>query len=198
MSGKQLDFRIQSADGAKTATVEGIPADLWQRFTERANEIMPEKAPSGWASVLAEVIADIGGGGQTHTLIMTDIPAEAVVALDELAADVDMSADGLIAQLYRYAQGDSLHLVRMLDGGDPSHLLMLYGIPQRHWDAWRTFSRSVDQTPESMFGLLLQLVEQGAATVTRNEHGRKPTATVAANGDGPRARRTKQPAAGPD
>lgn len=177
MCAKQVDLWIKGSGGrsAGTASLDGIPDDLWGRFVERANEIMPEKAPDAWASMLSEVVASVGGGGKTHTLILTDIPLDAVQALDGLASEVDESADGLVAQLYRYAQGDSLHLVRVRDEQhQPSHLLYLYGIPQRHWDAWGKFAETVDQTPESMFGLLLQLVEQGSVVTTRTQDGTPP------------------------
>ncbi len=192
---RQLDFVVRADAGAagNVATVDGIPADLWQRFMERANESMPEKAPDAWASVLSEVVASVGGGGQTHTLIMTDIPLDAAGALDELAAEVDESADGLVAQLYRYAQAGALHLVRMHDEQrQPSHVLMLCDIPERHWLAWGAFAKIVDQTPESLFGLLLQLIEQGQVKVTRTENGR-----VTAHGDGPGPGRQEQHAADP-
>lgn len=177
MSGKRIDFDIRAngGRGAGTASLDGIPDDLWQRFTERANEIMPEKAPDAWAAVLSEVVASVGGGGQTHTLIMTDIPLDAVEALDGIAGEVQEKSDSLIAQMYRYAQAGALHLVRMHDDQrQPAHLLMLYGIPQRHWDAWVKIASAVDETPESMFGLLLQLAEQGAVTTTRTQDGTPP------------------------
>lgn len=196
MSAKQVDLRISAAGGhgPGTATVDGIPADLWARFVERATEIMPEKGADAWASVLSEVVASMGGGGSTHTLIMTDIPNSAADALDAVAAEVDESPDGLIAQLYRYADAGALHLVRMHDDlkQQPSHLVVLYGVPQRHWDAWAKLAAMVDETPESLFGLLLQLIEQGQVKVTRTENGR-----VTAHGDGPGPGRQEQHAADP-
>lgn len=193
MSAKQVDLRISAAGGhgPGTATVDGIPADLWARFVERATEIMPEKGADAWASVLSEVVASTGGGGSTHTLIMTDIPNSAADALDAVAAEVDESPDGLIAQLYRYADAGALHLVRMHDDlKQPSHLVVLYGVPQRHWDAWAKLAAMVDETPESLFGLLVQLAEQGKVKANKETNG-----ATSPNGDGARAGRTKQHAA---
>lgn len=164
-----FSFVASGGKGKGSATVDGIPADLWERFVERAAEIMPERGENAWAAVLSEVIANIGGGGNTHTLILTDIPVEAVNALNETATSVDETADSLIAKLYLFAQGNSLHIVKMLDNQrQPAHLMMLYGIPQRHWDAWAKLATVAQETPESMFGLLLQLVESGNAVITKN------------------------------
>ena len=194
MSAKQVDLRISAAGGhgSGTATVDGIPADLWARFVERATETMPEKGADAWASVLSEVVASMGGGGSTHTLIMTDIPNSAADALDAIAAEVDESPDGLIAQLYRYADAGALHLVRMHDDlkQQPSHLVVLYGVPQRHWDAWAKLAAMVDETPESLFGLLVQLAEQGKVKANKEVDGTTPP-----NGDRPRSGRAKQRAA---
>lgn len=190
-ANKQIDFLIKAtgATGAGVATVDGIPADLWMRFVERAAEIMPERKGDAWAAVLSEVIANIGGGGNTHTLILTDIPLDAVKALEEVATDVGESADSLVAKLYMFAQGKSLHIVKMIDEQrQPAHLMMLYGIPKRHWEAWEQLAQIADETAESMFGRLLQLVEEGKAQVTKNDTANSTTS----DGDRTRVRRTEQ------
>lgn len=192
MSGKQVDFEIKAAGGKiGTASLSGIPDDLWARFVDYANEVMPEKAPDAWASVLSEVVASMGGGGTSHTLIMTDIPLDAADALEGVAAEVDETSDGLIAQMYRYAQAGAFHVVRMHDEQkQASHLVMLHGIPVRHWEAWAKLAAVVDQTPESLFGLLLQMAEKGEVKVDKTEHGTPPP-----NSYGTRVGRQAKPAA---
>ena len=176
-----FSFVATGGKGKGSATVDGIPDDLWARFVERAAEIMPERGNDAWAAVLSEVIANVGGGGQTHTLILTDIPMAAVDALNETAASVEETADSLVAKMYLFASGNALHVVKMIDEQrQPSHLMMLYGIPQRHWDAWTKLAAMAKETPESMFGLLLQLVENGNAVIT--EHGEPKTTSQNSNG----------------
>lgn len=193
MSVKQLDFVVRGDDTSTLATVDGIPTDLWERFVAEAQIIMPEKGRDAWAAVLSEVIANIGGGGKTHTLIMTDIPLEAVEAFDDLAAQIDETPDGLVAQMYRYALARSLHLVKFVDDPGPGHVLMLYNIPHNTWEAWGAFAAQADQTAESMFGTLLQVTAQGGMKVTRRGgNGNKFVTPAAQVGAGARARRARQ------
>lgn len=172
MCAKQLDFRVVAQNGGKAgiASVDGIPDELWMRFVKNANEIMPEKGSDAWAALLSEVIANVGGGGETHTLIMTDIPLDAVDGLDAVAKQVSETADSLIALLYRYASEDALHLVSIQNQSkEPVRALVMLGIPATSWAAWSDIARKAQQTPEGLFGLLMQVAGTGGITITANE-----------------------------
>lgn len=182
MSKRDLDFEFTATDdqaGGK-ALLSGIPAPLWTRFVSRAQGLMPEKGAAAWSAILAEVIASVGGGGQTYTLILTDIPNAAREALDATTQAVASSSERMIAQFYQHAEAGRLHLLRIQElDAQPTRMLLVSGIPQVAWDAWAQVAEKVDEQPETLFGMLLQ----AAANGTLRTNKQVDYASTATNGD---------------
>ncbi len=110
-------LRIVVDENEDGGTVEGIPAEAWNRFRDAAKRQFPDAGDDAWARFLSEVImAGAGGDDNFVTYFMTSVPIEYARALHEELNHVQFSWDKFHAYLLHSAvkQGN-FRMVRFHD-----------------------------------------------------------------------------------
>ncbi len=113
-------LRIVVDDGSDGGTIEGIPAEAWDRFKSAAALQFPDAGEDAWARFLSEVVmAGAGGDNDFVTYFMTSVPLEYATALHNILNQVKFSWDKFHAYLLHSAvKNDNFRIVRFHDTGN--------------------------------------------------------------------------------
>jgi len=137
--------------------ITDIPPKLWAQFVERAKTILPEHGDNAWSAFLGAAITSVCDGN-SHTFIMTDIPADAKVAMDEACTRAHCRADQVIGQLYRSAQLGKIHLLNITDAEqtDETHTMVIVGLPDKAWAGWDAIGQQANVETGHLLGMMIE------------------------------------------
>lgn len=152
---------VNTKINGKDWTIEGVPAAVWDQFTERAKELMPEAGDRAWASFIGEVIASVVDG-ETKTLILSDIPRMAWDGFVDAANSAALTPYQLIATMIACAAKGHFHAVHFTNGLANPHAVTMVGISPQAWEAFASISKKeLDLSPEDLFARLIQAAHDG-------------------------------------
>lgn len=176
-----------------TATKDGdqykiadIPPKLWAQFTERAKVLMPERGDDAWSAFLSNAIASVCDG-DSHTFIMTDIPANAKNSLDDACESAKVRADQVIGQIFKSAMDGKFHLLNITDFTqvEDTHTLVIVGLPDKAWQGWDAVAQQANVETEYLLGMFFEAAASGSLNF-KGDPGKRPgnIPEYKANGNG--------------
>lgn len=143
--------------------ITDIPPQIWERFRENAEKMMPERKDKAWASAIMEFVGRVAGNKATY--VMTDIPVECADGLEAAAREANLTTDALLKEMWESAARNRIHIINFTNSNAPKdtrHTLIFTNLMDEAVKAWATFGAQTGVPFAHIMGRLMEAAANGA------------------------------------